>query len=554
MGFSSSKNTKSLDKSFEKIIFTVENNGLKGTGFFCKLKIPRSDDFLPVLITSNQLYTKEDFYIKKEIQFKINESIYSLFIDDSRKSYINNEIYKIAFLEIKKEDNLDIDSFLELETEEEFKSDKLYKNKSLGLVTYNKEKKIFEALKFNIKNINSNQYDFEYICNLHEELTGYPIINIKNNKIFGMHQKIDKINKLNNGILLGVPISDFFYETWKNEVFDQKDFHIFKSTITLDATVNLDKMEEDKEILIAYELPNHNKYKKLKLFGEEFVKKNKEKCNLILYDGKKDERIIYELCSELSIELVYNLKISNTFFSIKFIAKEDLTDLSSMFKNCIHLSVIENFQNLNVEKITTMTEMFEGCENLISIKFSALKTSSLNNMSYMFKDCSRLQDIDLSGWNTSNVTTIKGLFQGCKKIKTIIGLEDFDVSNVIDMSFSFCSCKSLRKIHDISQWNTGKVTTMESMFDGCFLLENLPDISGWDISNVKNISNMFKSCQSIVQFPNISKWNVKNVENMTSLFQNCKALKKKPNIKKWNLSNLKYNIDIFKGCKSLQKD
>ena len=119
MGFSSSKTKKKLDKSFGKVLATIENNGIKGTGFVCKLKITKSDGFLPVLITTTQLYTKDDFYKDKKVEFKIQEDSYILSIDNFRKSYISDN-YEIAILEVKREDNLDVDSFLEMESDDNF--------------------------------------------------------------------------------------------------------------------------------------------------------------------------------------------------------------------------------------------------------------------------------------------------------------------------------------------------------------------------------------------------------------------------------------------------
>ena len=582
MGFSSSKTKKKLDKSFGKVLFTVENNGIKGTGFFCKLKIPKSNDFLPVLITATQLYTKDDFYIDKRVKFKIQENDFILGVDDFRKSYIN-DTYEIAILEVKRNDGIDVDSFLEIESYDNFQPDKLYKNKNLGLVTFNKEDKIYEALKFTIKEINRNLYDFQYTCELNEDFKGYPIINIDKNKIVGLHKEIDKINNVNNGMLLNLPITDFFDEIWRKELFSelpQNGLNIFKSTMTLDSTIILDKEEGNKEVLIIYEVPDPKKINYLRIFGDEFVKKNKDKCELILYNEKKKERLVYDFVSNLEIKTAYNFKFNKKFFSIILKAKEDLTDLSSMFKDCIHLITVDKLSNINTEKVTTMASMFEGCENLLRLQFPEMKTSSLKDMSFIFKNCAKLPEMDLSGWNTSKVKTIKGIFLGCKKLRKLKGINDLDFSNVNDMSYSFSLCQSLRKLDDLSGWNTGNVITMESMFEGCVLLNELPDISKWktskvknmssmfnscaslrtlpnisewDVSEVNNISCMFKGCESIKIFPNISNWNVSNVENMSSMFEDCRLLKKKPEIEQWKLSNLKSNTDLFKGCKFLEK-
>ena len=584
MGTSSSKSNDfcPLDKSFEKIIFTVKNNGKKGIGFFCKIKNPNSSDSLPVLITSSQFYNKEDFYTKKKIELIIKNYKYTLYVDDSRKSYINDDKYNISLLEIKKEDYLDIDSFLEIESDEGFDSNNLYQNESLGLVSYNKKEKNYNAIKFKIKTINENQYAFKFVSNLNEELIGSPIINITNNKILGIYKNYDKKINLNNGILLKIPINEFFEEERQREMFNPKNKNIFKTSKTLKSTIRLNN-EEEKEIGIIYMIPK--KLHDLRLFGDDFVKNNKGKCKLIFYDQKRDKDIEYELCSFLKTDFINDITVaeeSSNCFWVNLKLNEDLTDLSSMFKDCINLISFDHFfSNLKTENVITMSGMFEGCIFLQDLEnIALLKTSSVTDMSNMFKNCSYISDLDLTGWDTSNVKTIKGMFEGCEKLDIIIGLPDLNVSNVTDMSYLFSKCKilhdvtdisewntknvtnmefmfqgcsSLQELPEISKWNTSKVKNMDSMFNSCEALKTLPEISSWDISNVNNLSNMFKDCKSIEKMPNISNWNTANVEYMTGMFQNCEALKEKPDIGKWHLNNLKSNDNLFEGCNSLQK-
>ena len=582
MGLSSSKHKDScpLDKSFEKIIVNIKNNGKKGIGFLCKIKSPNSNKLLPVLITTSQLYNKEDFYTKEKIEFTMKNFKYFIFLNNRRKSYVNDDKYDIAILEIKEHDELSINSFLEIESDENFNIDNLYKSESLGLVAYNKKEKNYEAIKFKIKTINQNQYNFKYECDLNEELIGSPIINITNNKIVGIYKDFDKKIKMNNGILLKIPLNDFLEEERQIELFSPKNNNLFKNSKTLKSTIKIN--DDDKEIGIIYSIPKN--LPNLRLFGDDFVKKNKDKCKISLYDAINDKEIEYELCTSLKtdyIKEITNIQESNNYFRVVLKPKEDLTDLSSMFKDCIHLILLDKFYNLNTEKVTSMAGMFEGCTFLLDLKdIMRLNTSFVTDMSFMFKDCAYLTDLDISNWNTSNVKTIKGMFQGCEKLEIIMGLPDLDISNVTDISYLFSSCKGLNDVSDISGWNTGNVTNMEFMFNGCSSLEglpeiskwntskvknmssmfnscitlkSLPDISNWDVSNVNNLSYMFKDCKVIEKFPNLSNWNTSNVEDMTSMFQNCEALKEKPDIQKWNLSNLKSNKDLFEGCNSLSK-
>ena len=104
----------------KKNICKIEFSDVKmdGTGFFCKIPFPDNFNKLPVLITNNHVLGEKDITTNKKIKFILdnNEEIlnYELIIDNSRKTYTNKE-YDITIIEIKYEDNIDINSFLEID-------------------------------------------------------------------------------------------------------------------------------------------------------------------------------------------------------------------------------------------------------------------------------------------------------------------------------------------------------------------------------------------------------------------------------------------------------
>ena len=158
----------------------------------------------------------------------------------------------------------------------------------------------------------------------------------------------------------------------------------------------------------------------INLFGEQFVKNNKNKCKIEI-KGKImpliNEYIIHEFNED---ELVIKL--------------------------------------LGINNITNMSNMFYKCSSLIKIPdFHEFKTSKVNDMSYLFYDCRSLSSLpDISIWDTSNVK---------------------------DMSKMFFLCESLTSLPDISKWDTSHATNMSSMFSFCSSLSSFPDISKWNINN-----------------------------------------------------------------------
>ena len=102
MGFSASKRkeegekNKLINSGFEQALAYIENKNTKGFGFLCKLPLPNSDKILPALITTTDLIGKNEIEVSKQIKFKLENSSHTLTINDERKTYINEEKYKIV--------------------------------------------------------------------------------------------------------------------------------------------------------------------------------------------------------------------------------------------------------------------------------------------------------------------------------------------------------------------------------------------------------------------------------------------------------------------------
>ena len=230
-----------------------------------------------------------------------------------------------------------------------------------------------------------------------------------------------------------------------------------------------------------------NKKGKIRLFGEIFVKNNKNNCFLFINNKKKD------LCEYYNCE-----KDNEEILIIKLIETKKIFDMSFMFCNCESLYFVPNFSNWYTDDVTDMKYMFYECISLKSIP-------------------------DISKWNTCNV---------------------------IDMKFMFFNCQNLLSLPDISKWDTSKVTDMSYMFFDCKLLKFMPNISKWDIGNLKNISFMFSNCESLTFSSDISNWNVEHVSEMQYMFSNCKNLLYLPDITKWNINNVKNMKGMFSNVRN----
>ena len=123
-----------------------------------------------------------------------------------------------------------------------------------------------------------------------------------------------------------------------------------------------------------------------KLFGEIYVKNNKDKCKMII-NGKEQE-----ICSYLPN---YHEYLDKGKLILKLIVNKNITDISYMFSGCLSLISLPNISKMNLNNTTNISGMFFYCSSLTYINdISKLETKNANNISIP----------DISKWNTKNVT------------------------------------------------------------------------------------------------------------------------------------------------------
>ena len=130
-------------------------------------------------------------------------------------------------------------------------------------------------------------------------------------------------------------------------------------------------------------MPNVKKDKdnKIKLFGKKFFENNKDNCIFVINE------------KEYPLSEYYTLKkndIKNNKLEVKLIQISPLTNLSYMFHSeeddPIYLSEIISTNNWDTSKVIDMSNLFNNCRLLKSIKgISNLDTSNVTNISNYFQ-------------------------------------------------------------------------------------------------------------------------------------------------------------------------
>ena len=189
--------TKVILSQMENCICKIVNDdGRKGTGFFCRIPFPDEKSSLNALITNNHILNENDIEngrIIKLIMYNKKQNIQKeIKIDNSRKKFtIDNEDEGLDITIIEIKPNKDkINDFLEID-------DKILEyeciKKSIYILHYPKDKLLVSyGLMKNLEGKKINHY-----CNTEKGSSGSPILSLNNFKVIGVHYGgvKDKLNQ-----------------------------------------------------------------------------------------------------------------------------------------------------------------------------------------------------------------------------------------------------------------------------------------------------------------------------------------------------------------------
>ena len=206
----------------------------------------------------------------------------------------------------------------------------------------------------------------------------------------------------------------------------------------------------------------------------------------IYHVSNENEEIFYH-CEEIELE---NTEKNFGKFKFKLLIDSEVKSISKLFLRCRCVEEIK-FVKFNRTDFIDYKFLFSGCDKLINLDISKIKTDKVIDMSYMFKECKSLEKLDISNFKTQQTTNMSHMFDGCTSLKEL-NISTFNTKNVTDMSYMFKFCKSLMKL-DLSNFNTIKVNNMKELFLGCSSLKEL-NISNFIFNNSTDIQYMFGDC------------------------------------------------------------
>ena len=213
-------------EGMRKILNQMENSicrinckdGVKGTGFFCKIPVSKKKN-LEVLMTNNHIINKDYLDKENKITISIKDDKYIKSISLRDKFTYTNEEYDITIINLNDNEGENLFEFLELDENILNNDGEIYIGNSIYIIHYpfnfygNKVAVSYGILK---KTSDCEKYNFIHSCSTEYGSTGSPILNLSNNKIIGIHKQKSS-GEYNIGFFLYNSIKEFIqlYNNYK---------------------------------------------------------------------------------------------------------------------------------------------------------------------------------------------------------------------------------------------------------------------------------------------------------------------------------------------------
>ena len=272
------------------------------------------------------------------------------------------------------------------------------------------------------------------------------------------------------------------------------------------------KGNQDKTFDFVYLL--NDIQSEINIFGETFVKKNKDKCYLI-YNTKS---------YKLSTKFTFLNKGENV---ITLVIEEDDLRLRGMFcffdvsgkkdeDFCFNISEDEDEENflidasclehLDVSLCTDLSFMFYNCKKVKNFDFlKEWDVSKVTKFSNMFTFCNFSNVSFLSKWNMKNAEDLEHMFWGCENLNDLTGFKNWKLDNAKLFCRMFGNCKNLTDANSLQYWNMTQAIDISYMFENCIKLVKIDLLNNWKLDNKVDKQNVIFKCKNITNIPDIFK-------------------------------------------------
>ena len=355
--------TEIILKKMRSNICLIKHEKTSGTGCFCKIPFPDKNNLIPVLITNNHIIGDEILNNPNEkIVISIKEENKTRKLNLNNRITYTNEKYDVTFIEIYPDkDDININNFLEFD--ENVLNDgsiEEYKGESIYIIHYPKE--ILSVSYGILDDIEINGNDFRHFCSTEDGSSGSPILNVKNNKLIGIHKETIRTYEFNTGVFLNNAIKEFVSK--ECNVLDglNKKYNInIKSTRIKELDLPKVKIGNEGFEFIC------------KIEFSELKKINLEKNDISNIDALKD------LKNDKIKKLYLNDNKISDIAVLEKVKFESLETLNLNGNEISDIKVLENVKFPQLKKLGLGKNKIEDIKPLEKAKFPNISILDLNN-------------------------------------------------------------------------------------------------------------------------------------------------------------------------------
>ena len=438
---------KILEQMRNKICYIKLLHGSSGTGFFCKIPFPSKDKLLPVLVTNNHLIDDKILENKKEtiILYIKDSNKYQNFNLNNRKYYTSKE-YDITFIEIK-ENQDEINNFLELDdniledilnnnTKPKDNSNNCYLKETIYILQY-AEGKLSTSYGIVDNILDIKKIHFSHLCSTKEGSSGSPILNISNNKVFGIHKQASINNNYNRGAFLNMAIKEFI-----NQNIDEK---IIFSKIKNDS--ESPNSNDKKEIKESKEVNDQTKkeIKEKEKIKSMTIKEFNDKYKIYAYGDMTKLNFSHRKDIKNILEVVCNMQIH--FYNLKeiWLNNNDISDIN----------ILENYQYKKLEILYLQYNQLSDISIFEKVNFPNLKILNLDN--------NNITDIDV--FEKVKFENLEILYFNRNKIEDINVLERVNFPKIKQFYFYFNNISNISVFERVKFENLSYIDLRENNID-----------------------------------------------------------------------------------------
>ena len=226
-------------------------------------------------------------------------------------------------------------------------------------------------------------YHFSHLCSTKEGSSGSPILNVSNNKVFGIHKQASIKNNYNKGAFLSIAIKEFIKQNFNEQI-------VFSKTMNcIEQTPNGNEKREMKKIMEVKDL-NEKEITGIKEKKSMTLKEFEDKFNIFVspeitqlcVSYRKNEKDILEIICNMNFQNLKDLRLNyNNISGINILEKYQYQKLEILHLDNNDISDISVFQNVNFPNLKTLNLSDNNISNIDvfeKAKFENLEDLVLN--------------------------------------------------------------------------------------------------------------------------------------------------------------------------------